>query len=198
MLNSLSSYYQIRYICDVSQKALEHCSKKVAGGIPPQTTSSPEELISSPHVDVVIICNVNAFHPAHAILALQRNKYVFVEKPLALNYRDLDAIIAAEKNSEARVFVGYQRRYAEAFLDALEEVGSMDKIEYIRVRGMTSGRRICDFGNQEKSDLEEQILLGRTTLLLANRAHSQGNGRTSHRKRRQKCARPRRRWSRQR
>lgn len=115
---------------------MEHCSKKVAGGTPPKTTSSPEELIASPDVDVVVICNVNAFHPAQAILALQHNKYVFVEKPLALTYRELDAIIAAEKTSEARVFVGYQRRYAEAFLDALEEVGSMDKVEYIRVRGM--------------------------------------------------------------
>lgn len=102
------------------------------------TTSSPEELITSPDTDVVVICNTNAFHPAQATLALQHNKYVLVEKPLALNYRDLDAIIAAEKTSEARVFVGYQRRYAEAFLDALKEIGSMDKIEYIRVRGMSA------------------------------------------------------------
>ncbi|KPM37652.1 hypothetical protein AK830_g8880 [Neonectria ditissima] len=132
-LNNLSSYYCITYICDVSQQALEHCSKKIAGGTP-KTTSDPEELIASPETDVIVVCNVNAFHPSHAILALRHNKHVFVEKPLALNYRDLDAIINAEKTSQARVFVGYQRRYAEAFLDALEEVGSMEKIEYIRVR----------------------------------------------------------------
>ncbi|KAF4983051.1 hypothetical protein FZEAL_1451 [Fusarium zealandicum] len=132
-LNNLSSYYQITYICDGSKQALDHCSKKVTGGTP-KTTSSPEELITSPDTDVVVICNVNAFHPAQTILALQHNKYVFVEKPLALNYRDLDAIIAAEKTSEAKVFVGYQRRYAPAFLDALQEVGSMEKIDYIRVR----------------------------------------------------------------
>ena len=136
MLNSLSDYYQISYICDVSQKALVHCRNKVAGETQPKITSNPEELIASPEVDVVVICNVNAFHASQALLALDHNKYVFVEKPLALNYRELDAIIAAEKTSEARVFVGYQRRYAEAFLDALNEVGNMDKIEYIRVRGM--------------------------------------------------------------
>ncbi|KAI5463879.1 hypothetical protein BGZ63DRAFT_413373 [Mariannaea sp. PMI_226] len=133
VLNNLSSFYRITYICDVSQQALEHCSKKVAGGFP-KTTSNPEELIASPDTDVIVICNVNAFHPAQAILALQHNKYVFVEKPLALTYRELDAIIAAEHASEARVFVGYQRRYAKAFLDALDEVGSMEKIEYVRVR----------------------------------------------------------------
>lgn len=137
-MNNLSSYYQITYLCDASQQAIEHCSKKVTGGIPPKTTTNPQELIASPDVDVVLICNVNAFHPSHAILALQHNKYVLVEKPLALNYRDIDAIISAEKTSEAKVFVGYQRRYAEAFIDALKEAGSMKKIEYIRVRGMLS------------------------------------------------------------
>lgn len=114
---------------------MDHCRQKVTGGTP-KTTSSPKELIASPDVDVVLISNVNAFHPSHAVLALQHNKYVFVEKPLALTYRDIDAVISAEQTSKAKVFVGYQRRYAEAFLDALQEVGSMEKIEYIRVRGM--------------------------------------------------------------
>lgn len=136
MLNNLSDHYRISCIFDVSRQAIGHCGEKVAGGTLPKTTANAEELIASPDVDVVVVCNVNAFHVSQAILALQHNKYVFVEKPLALNYRDLDAIIAAEKTSEARVFVGYQRRYAEAFLDALKEVGKMEKVEYIRVRGM--------------------------------------------------------------
>lgn len=135
VLNSLSTHFEITYISDVSQQALDLCVKKVAGGSP-KTTLNAEELITSPETDVVVICNVNAFHPSQAILALQHNKYVFVEKPLALNYRDLDAIIAAEQISEAKVFVGYQRRYAESFLDAVKEVGGMEKIDYIRVRGM--------------------------------------------------------------
>jgi predicted dehydrogenase len=134
VLNHLCSHYQITYLCDPSRQALKHCCKKVAGGVP-KTTSSPQELISSPDVDVVLLCNANAFHPSHAIQALQHNKYVLVEKPLALNYRDIDAIIAAEKKSEAKVFVGYQRRHAQAFLDAVKEVGGMEKIQYARVRG---------------------------------------------------------------
>jgi len=140
VLNNLSSYYEITYICDLSQQALDHCVKKVAGGTP-KTTLNPEELIASPDTDVIVICNVNAFHAAQAILALQHNKYVFVEKPLALNYRDLDAIITAEKTSEAKVFVGYQRRYAEAFVDALKEVGEMSRIDYIRVRDIIGQNR---------------------------------------------------------
>ncbi|KAL2065204.1 hypothetical protein VTL71DRAFT_2873 [Oculimacula yallundae] len=132
-LNNLSDYFTITYLCHASKQAIEHCSKKVAGGAP-KLTSNAEELIASPDVDVVLVCCVNAFHASYAILALQQNKYVLVEKPLALNYRDIDAIIEAEKHSRGKVFVGYQRRYAEAFLDAVDEVATLEKIEYIRVK----------------------------------------------------------------
>lgn len=67
-------------------------------------------------------------------MALKYNKYVLVEKPLAINYRDLDSIVEAEKSSNGKVFVGYQRRYAEAFLDAVSEVGGMGRIQYARIR----------------------------------------------------------------
>lgn len=52
-----------------------------------------------------------------------------------MNYRELDTTIAA-MTSEARAFVGYQRRCAEAFLGAPEDVEIMDKVEHMRVRGM--------------------------------------------------------------
>lgn len=130
----------------------------------PKTTSDPEELISSPDVDVVLLCNATAFHPAHAILALKYDKYVLVEKPLALNYRDLDNIIKAETRSKGNVFVGYQRRYAEAFLDAVKEVGGMGKIQYARVRDIIgpnsafvsqSGTFPKKFSDFRKEDSEE-------------------------------------------
>lgn len=123
-------------MCDPSEQALKHCSQRVFGDRP-KTTTNPEELCSSPDVDVVVLCNATAFHPSHALLALKNNKSVLVEKPIALCYRDIDAIIAAERTSTGKVFVGYQRRYAEAFLDAVKEVGGMDKILYARVRGTT-------------------------------------------------------------
>jgi predicted dehydrogenase len=85
-------------------------------------------------VDAVLVCNATAFHPTHAILALQHDKHVLVEKPVALCYRDLDLIETAEAKSKGTVFVGYMRRYAPAFLQAIAEVGDTSKISYVRVR----------------------------------------------------------------
>lgn len=131
-LNFLSEYFQITYLCDVSQQALDHCATKVTRTTP-KLTLKAEELCSSPNVDAVIVSNATAFHAMHAILALKNDKHVFVEKPLALNYRDIEALKTAEAASQGSIFVGYMRRYAPAFLDALAEVGDAP-IQYVRVR----------------------------------------------------------------
>jgi predicted dehydrogenase len=132
----MSDLFQVTYLCDASNDALAHCASKIAAEAP-ETTRSPEELCSSPHVDVVLIANSDAHHAAHAILALEHDKVVFVEKPMALNKRDADAIVRAESKSAGRLMVGYMRRYAPAFEDAIRELGGMEKITYARVRGMS-------------------------------------------------------------
>lgn len=112
----MSDYFKITYLCDVSKQALEHCSRKVAAS-PPKTTSDAADVCSSPDVDVVFVINSTPYHTPHAVLALQNNKTVFIEKPMVMNERDAAIIVEAEKASKATVMVGYMRRYAEAFVD---------------------------------------------------------------------------------
>lgn len=102
----LSDYFQITYLSDVSEKALDHCRKKVPG-LPPKVSLAAEELCASSEVDAVVIASSDEYHAEHAIMALGCNKHVLVEKPMALNRRDADKIIAAEKRSKGRVMVGY-------------------------------------------------------------------------------------------
>lgn len=138
MLVNLSDYFQITYFCDVSKELIAHVSRRVPSA---RTTTDAREVCSSSDVDAVLICSATAFHPEQCILALEHNKWVLVEKPIALTHRDVDAIIKAEGSSRGKVFVGYQRRYAEAFLDAIEEVKGL-KIDYVRVRGECLHRKV--------------------------------------------------------
>ncbi|PQE24192.1 myo-inositol 2-dehydrogenase protein [Rutstroemia sp. NJR-2017a BVV2] len=172
VLNHLSDHFLITYLCDASPSALEHCSRKVTATTV-KTTSSPAELCSSPDVDVVLICSAHGFHPSHAILALQNDKYALVEKPLALCYRDLEAMREAERKSKGKIFVGYQRRYAQAFVDAVQEVGGLGKIQYGRVRDIigpnstfvaqsaTFPKKFADFRKEDEEAMvkvqEEQV-----------------------------------------
>lgn len=144
-INFMSHKFVITYLCDVSEQALLHCASKVAG-LAPRTTTDAQKLCASDQVDVVIIANANAFHVPHAIVALKYDKYCLLEKPAALNYRDIDSLIEAEASSKAKVLVGYMRRYASAFLEAVQEVGGLHKIQYARVRDIIGPN--ADFVNQ--------------------------------------------------
>lgn len=72
----------------------------------------------------------------HAVQCLKAGKHVFIEKPMAITLGGADEIEAARKESGNLVFVGYMRRYAEAFLRVKEMVQDLQKgsINYVRVR----------------------------------------------------------------
>ena len=134
-LNYMSHLFQVTYLCDVSEEALKHSQLKVAGALKPKTTLICEELCTSSEGDLVIIASNHPLNASQAELALKANKHVFIEKPIALTLQDTDRIIAADKAAGgSKVFVGYMRRYAAAFVDAVKEVGSIGQIRYARVR----------------------------------------------------------------
>jgi predicted dehydrogenase len=132
-ITALSAYFRTTYLCDLSALALAHCSSKIPGP-GPKITHSAEELCASPEVDVVLVASADAFHVPHALLALKHDKYCLLEKPAALCFRDIDVLVAAERASRGRIFVGTMRRYAAVLADAIEEIGGMGAIKYARVR----------------------------------------------------------------
>ncbi|OTB17823.1 hypothetical protein K445DRAFT_73699 [Daldinia sp. EC12] len=132
-INSLSHLFRTTYLCDISRQALAHCKKKV-NSTEPKTTTDAAVLCSSDEVDVVLIANADAYHVEHGLLALKHDKYCLIEKPAAVCFRDIDKLIEAEKSSKGKVLVGTMRRYASAFVDAVQEFGGVDKILYARVR----------------------------------------------------------------
>lgn len=64
------------------------------------------------NTDTVVIATQHNLHAPQAIAALEKGKHVFVEKPLALNHVEIDAIEAAQQAANTMVMVGYNRRFA--------------------------------------------------------------------------------------
>ena len=77
-------------------------------------TSDYEEILKDPEVDLVIISTRHNLHARMVQEALHANKSVFVEKPLCLNPTELDAIIQAYQETDAKVTltVGFNRRFS--------------------------------------------------------------------------------------
>ncbi|PSN66002.1 NAD(P)-binding protein [Corynespora cassiicola Philippines] len=165
-LTFMGKYFKITYLCDKSAEALKLCASRVPGAA--RTTKDASELCSSSEVDAVFVVNSDEYHAEHAILALKHHKHVMVEKPMALTKRDVQAIIEAERESRGKLMVGYMRRYAAPFQDAVREIGGLDKILYARVRDIlgpnahfvaqsgTFSERFTDFEPEDVADKDRR------------------------------------------
>jgi predicted dehydrogenase/threonine dehydrogenase-like Zn-dependent dehydrogenase len=74
--------------------------------------SGAEEVLDDTEVNLVIVGTRHDLHAELAIQALNRNKNVFVEKPLALNETQLDDVLDAARHSSGRLMVGFNRRFS--------------------------------------------------------------------------------------
>ncbi|MCF1494369.1 hypothetical protein GOZ83_12435 [Agrobacterium vitis] len=75
-----------------------------------------QQLIEDPAIDLVVVASPNSQHCEHACEALGAGKHVVIEKPLALNPRDADTILAAADQAPGTACVFHSRRWDGDFL----------------------------------------------------------------------------------
>ena len=78
------------------------------------TTSDYKEILGDKSVDTVFITTRHNKHASMVLESLKSEKHVFVEKPLAINQKELDLIFDFyQKNSVEKILhVGYNRRFS--------------------------------------------------------------------------------------
>lgn len=74
--------------------------------------SSAEEVLDDANVNLVVVGTRHDTHAELARKALERNKHVFVEKPLALNDEQLESVLEAVSSSSGKLMVGFNRRFS--------------------------------------------------------------------------------------
>jgi predicted dehydrogenase len=75
-------------------------------------STSADELFKDADIDLVLISSRHDLHASHAIAAARRGKAVLLEKPAALNERELGALLEAFRTSGTLLIVGYNRRFS--------------------------------------------------------------------------------------
>ena len=74
--------------------------------------SGADEVLADDEVNLIVIATRHDTHAELARRALERERHVFVEKPLALSDDELESVIAAAAESEGELIVGYNRRFS--------------------------------------------------------------------------------------
>ncbi len=91
-----------------------------------KAVSGAGAVIDDPDVDIVVIATPHEAHATLAVQALRVGKHVYCEKPLALTLEELDDVEAAWRQTDAVLFVGFNRRFAPAIDLLREQLGGGD------------------------------------------------------------------------
>ncbi|MCH2193794.1 bi-domain-containing oxidoreductase [Kordia sp.] len=77
-----------------------------------QSTTDYDLVLDDKEVDLVMITTRHNLHADMVTKALDKGKHVFVEKPLALNHEELEAIEKSYQNSNGTLMIGFNRRFS--------------------------------------------------------------------------------------
>jgi predicted dehydrogenase len=131
ILEALPELYRISALCDISPKLLEAVGDRYSVE---RLFTDVQELLKLDDLDAVFVLNSDEYHTDAIIGSLNRGMHVFVEKPMCLTLNEAEAIIKARDQSGKQVMVGYMRRFAPAYVQAVEEVRKLKNISYARIR----------------------------------------------------------------
>lgn len=93
-------------------------------------------------LDAVVVCLPPALHAPAAVAAFERGLHIYVEKPLALDLAEADAMIAAWREAGTVGAVGFNFRFHPLVEDAARRLRNGDLGRLLAVRSLfTSARR---------------------------------------------------------
>ncbi|GAB1528025.1 hypothetical protein RhiTH_011216 [Rhizoctonia solani] len=143
-LQLLSHKFKVTALCDVSKLSLQHCAAKF-GVSSDDLHENSLDLVKRDDVDLVVVLSGDEYHAPLAIQAANAGKH----ETDGVTDEDADSVIAAQKQNNVIIFVGYMRRYAPAFLEAVKIVHNMNKIQYARVRDIIGPVSVAFYMREE-------------------------------------------------
>jgi predicted dehydrogenase len=164
ILQALRDRFQIRAVCDISPGLLRAVGDRY-GIAQSDRYDHPFALVRRADLDAVFVLNSDEYHADCVIAAARSGKHVLVEKPMCLTLAEAEAVIRARDEAGVQVMVGYMRRFAPAFVQAVAEVRELGKINYARIRDIIGRNRlIIDQSSVvlRFDDISEEAKLDRT------------------------------------
>lgn len=105
-----SQDWELGCICDLKEELCKQRCKEF--GISRYTTSY-EEMLSDPSIDVIGIYTPDQLHATHIKMALKAGKHVVCTKPLMISLDEANDLLEAQKRYQKTVFVGQSSRFFE-------------------------------------------------------------------------------------
>ena len=98
--------------------------------------SVAEDLINDPEVNAIYIATPPNSHKKYTVMAAEAGKPVYVEKPMALNYKECLEMVSTCKKLNVPLFVAYYRRALPNIIKIKELInaGAIGEVRYVNIR----------------------------------------------------------------
>jgi predicted dehydrogenase len=122
-------------VCDIDDSRLrifcDYCGIENT-----ETFTDPEEFLTQPGMDAVIITTPDFCHLEPAKIALRAGKHVYIDKPLEVSSKRCREIIKYAEQSDATAFVGFNLREVKVRQKIKEIISSGMLGQIIHIEGM--------------------------------------------------------------
>jgi predicted dehydrogenase len=121
---------RVKTCCDLDQQARD----RVAAAYPQvETTDDYGRILEDPEIGAVVISSPASMHYEHARLALERDKHVFVEKPIAMDVGQAVGLVRLADERRRVLMVGHLLLYHPAVRQLKDYVnsGELGNVYYI-------------------------------------------------------------------
>jgi len=137
---------------DISKASMERWAEQY--GIADSFTDYAE-MLKKVQPDAVSVCTPNGNHAPATIAALKAGAHVMVEKPMAMNAREAQAMISAANKGKRKLVIGFQHRFdpKTQFIKNSIDGGQVGKVVYGRIQALRR-RGIPNWGVFGRKDLQ--------------------------------------------
>jgi predicted dehydrogenase len=130
---------RVKTVCDLDETALARVGERYGDLI---CTFDSGDLFDDPEIEAVVITSSAATHYPLARAALEAEKHVFVEKPIALRVQDGERLVRLADERQLVLMVGHLLLYhpAVTHLKALVDRGDLGSVYYVYTERRNLGK----------------------------------------------------------
>ncbi len=101
-----------------------------------------EQALENDKIDAYVVVSPTKFHVDIVEAVASQKKHIFCEKPMAMNEEECERMIAAARENQVKLQIGFMRRFDAGFVHAKEIIDSGEIGDVVMVRSNTRGPSI--------------------------------------------------------
>lgn len=124
-------------VCDPNDQLAQFCADQYN-----VDNLSFAAILANPAIEGIVLAVPAPLHAHMALEAISAGKHVYVEKPLAMNKVEAEAMIACAKENNVRLMVGHLLQYHPVFMAVRElvESGELGSLSYVYSNRLSFGK----------------------------------------------------------